>query len=217
MPAYILLYLNWYYIGVNMENVSNQKESGPSLKHKTIPEMLGIRVTEAPSYQIIKKDGEFEVRHYPKQLIAKITLHGMSYDYFRENAFKKLAAYIFEGHKNEEQVPMTSPVLQHEDPSGAWSMSFIMPPQYTLQTAPKPKNPEIVLEEVEPYDAAAVSYAGNNKLDKIQLHKKELANWIETQPGLQTEGHYFIAQYDAPFVLPIMKKNEILIKVNILH
>lgn len=200
-----------------MENTNETKEVHPSLKHKTIPEMLGIRVTEDPTYQLLKKDGEFEVRHYPKQLIAKITLHGMSYDYFRENAFKKLAAYIFEGHENEDQVPMTSPVLQHEDPNGAWSMSFILPPQYTIQTAPKPKIPEIVIEEVEPYDAAAVTYTGNNKLDKIQLHKKELSQWIGTQAGLQIEGHFFIAQYDAPFVLPVMKKNEIQVKVNIIH
>jgi hypothetical protein len=187
--------------------------------HKSIPETFGIRVDEVPIYNVLKKDADFEVRHYPKQLIAKITLHGMSYDYFREHAFEKLAAYIFEGHesKKNEQLPMTDPVLQHEDPNGAWAMSFILPKEYTLATAPKPKNPEIVLEEVEPYNAAVVTYSGSNKLTKIEEHKKELGEWVGKQKELAMSGHFFIAQYDAPFVVPHSKRNEIHVKVNTVH
>lgn len=187
-------------------------------KFKSIPETFGIRVNEEPIYKVLKKDGDFELRHYPKQLIAKITLHGMSYDYFRENAFEKLAAYIFEGNeKKSEQIPMTDPVLQHEDPNGAWTMSFILPKEYTMATAPKPKNAEVVLEEVEPYDAAVITYSGNNKVSKIEEHKKELGEWVEKQSGLAMSGHYFIAQYDAPFVVPSLKRNEVQVKVYTLH
>lgn len=201
-------------------------------KLKSIPETFGIRVNEEPIYKVLKKDGDFELRHYPKQLIAKVTLHGMSYDYFRENAFEKLAAYIFEGNQSKESVPMTSPVLtekksellpmtdpvlQHEDPSGAWTMSFILPKEYTLATAPKPKNAEIVLEEVEPYDAAVITYSGNNKVSKIEEHKKELGEWVGKQSGLAMSGHYFIAQYDAPFVVPFLKRNEVQVKIITLH
>lgn len=203
-----------------------------SEKFKSIPEAFGIRVDEEPIYNVLKKDGDFEVRHYPKQLIAKITLHGMSYDYFREYAFEKLAAYIFEGHEVKqstpmtapvltenkiEQLPMTDPVLQHEDPNGAWTMSFILPKEFTLATAPKPKNSEIVIEEVEPYNAAVITYSGNNKLTKIEEHKKELGEWVGKQKELSMSGHFFIAQYDAPFVVPFMKKNEIQVKVNTIH
>ncbi|MEA9357316.1 heme-binding protein [Bacteriovorax sp. PP10] len=188
-------------------------------KFKSIPETFGIRVNEEPIYNVLKKDGDFEVRHYPKQLIAKITLHGMSYDYFREHAFEKLAAYIFEGSesKKNEQLPMTDPILQHEDPNGAWTMSFILPKEYTLATAPKPKNPEIMLEEVEPYNAAVVTYSGNNKLSKIEEHKKELGEWVKKQNELAMTGHFFIAQYDAPFVVPHLKRNEVQVKVNTVH
>lgn len=186
-------------------------------KIKSIPETFGIRLNEEPIYTVLKKDGDFEIRHYPKQLIAKVTLHGMSYDYFREHAFEKLAAYIFEGNKSNDPIPMTSPVLQHEDPNGAWTMSFILPKGYTLQSAPRPTNPEIELEEVEPYNAAVITYSGNNKIDKIESHKKELAEWVKTQLEVSSSGHYFIAQYDAPFVIPFLKRNEIQVKVNTVH
>lgn len=201
-------------------------------KLKSIPEALGIRVNEEPIYKVLKKDGDFEVRHYPKQLRAKVTLHGMSFDFFREEAFKKLATYIFEGNESQksmpmtspvlelketEQIPMTSPVLQHEDPNGSWTMSFILPEEYNLQNAPRPKNPEIILEEIEAYDCAVVTYSGNNKTQKIESHKKELKEWLSQQTGLTPEGAFFIAQYDAPFVIPFMKRNEVQVKVNLVH
>ena len=187
-------------------------------KHKSIPEALGIQVDDHPIYTILKKDGEFELRHYPDQLIAKITLHGMSYDYFRQTAFEKLAHYIYEGNvEKKEQIPMTTPVLQHEDLQGAWNMSFILPSEYNLQTAPRPKDPDIVLEEVESYDAAVVIYSGNNKMDTIEQHKKDLNEWLEKQSLVKKDEHFYIAQYDAPFVIPHMKRNEVQVKVNPIH
>ena len=217
-----------------METTHDSQELHVHLKEKlkSIPETFGIRLNEEPIYKVLRKDGDFEVRHYPKQLIAKVTLHGMSYDYFREHAFELLAAYIFEGNeskkavpmtspvlteKSHDQIAMTSPVLQHEDPSGAWTMSFILPKEFTLATAPKPNNPEIQLEEVEPYEAASVTYTGNNNLKNIEEHKKLLADWVSKQPELDVVGHFFIAQYDAPFVIPFLKRNEIQVKIKTIH
>lgn len=198
-----------------MENNSDQTNITNDEKHKSRPDVLDIQIDDHPIYKVIKQDGEFELRHYPDQLIAKITLHGMSYDYFRKTAFDKLAHYIYEGNeKKREQIPMTSPVLQHEDLQGAWNMSFILPSEYNLQTAPRPKDPDIVLEEVESYDAAVVIYSGNNKMDKIEQHKKELSEWLERQSLVKKDDHFYIAQYDAPFVIPHMKRNEVQVKVN---
>ena len=201
-----------------MENNPDHLIHGQKENHKSIPETLGIRIDDHPIYKVLKKDGEFELRHYPRQIIAKITLHGMSYDYFRQTAFAKLAHYIYEGSdEKKEQIPMTTPVLQHEDLQGSWNMSFILPSEYNLQTAPHPKDPDIILEEVEAYDAAVVMYSGNNKLDKIQQHKKDLNQWLEKQSLVKTNEHFYIAQYDAPFVIPHMKRNEVQVKVNQLH
>lgn len=196
-------------------------------KPKSIPNMFGTRVNEEPPYKVIKKDGDFEIRRYEKQLVAKITLHGMSFDYFREHAFEKLADYIFEGnrttapvhheHGKGEQIPMTSPVYQEETHTGAWSMWFILPKEYTLATAPKPKNSEIVLEEIEPYEVACVSYSGHNSVDKIKLHEREITGWLISHAEYTPTGKYMIAQYDAPFVIPVLKKNEIQVKLKYLH
>lgn len=202
-------------------------------KIKSIPEMFGIRVNEEPIYKVLKTDGDFEIRSYGTQLIAKITMHGMSFDYFREHAFEKLADYIFEGnmknksipmtapviheHGKGEQVPMTTPVYQEESGAGVWTMSFILPKEYTLATAPQPKNKDIVLEVVEPYEVACVSYSGHNSIDKIKMHERELAAWLVDHSEYVPTGKYMIAQYDAPFVIPFLKKNEIQVKLKYLH
>lgn len=202
-------------------------------KLKSIPEVFGIRVNEEPSYKVLKTDGDFEIRSYEKQLIAKITMHGMSFDYFREHAFEKLADYIFEGnskkesipmtapvihqHGKGEQVPMRSPVYQEETNAGVWSMWFILPKEYTLSTAPKPKNSDIVLEEIEPYEVACISYTGHNSVDKIKSHERDLAAWLTKHTEYAPTGKYMIAQYDAPFVIPFLKKNEIQVKLKYLH
>lgn len=216
-----------------MENESQQLHIPTTEKIKSIPEMFGIRVNEEPSYKVLKSDGDFEVRRYENQLIAKITMHGMSFDYFREHAFEKLADYIFEGntknksismtapviheHGRGEQIPMTSPVYQEEIGAGIWSMYFILPKEYTLATAPQPKNKDITLEIVEPYEVACLSYSGHNSIDKIKLHERELAAWLVDHSEYVPTGKYMIAQYDAPFVIPFFKKNEIQVKLKYLH
>lgn len=198
--------------------IEPQKSNIPLTERlKSIPEMFGIRVNEEPKYKVLKTDGNFEVRRYEKQLIAKITMHGMSFDYFREHAFEKLADYIFEGNVKNKSIPMTSPVYQEETGAGVWSMSFILPKEYTLATAPQPKNSDIVLEVVEPYEVACVSYSGHNSMDKIKLHERELAAWLIDHSEYVPTGKYMITQYDAPFVIPFLKKNEIQVKLKYLH
>ena len=62
---------------------------------KSIPEFVGLRFNEEPEYEVLQRYGEFELRRYSKQLRAKVTLKGLSFEEFRKVGFHKLAAYIF--------------------------------------------------------------------------------------------------------------------------
>jgi len=206
-------------------------------KLKSIPEIFGIRVNEEPEYRVISTDGDFEVRQYSRQVIAKVSMKGLPFDDFREAAFKKLANYIFKGNKANESIPMTSPVMeqhgsgenipnqiamktplfQQETEEGGWTMSFILPKEFTLKDAPKPDDSDISLEEVAPYEVAVHSYSGNNSLEKIKTHERHLADWLKSQPQLKMQGKFMVAQYDAPFVIPLFKRNEIQVRLESLH
>lgn len=176
-------------------------------KLKSIPEMLGIRLNEEPPYETVEQDGDFEIRVYQKQLRASMTIQNTSFEEFREKAFDALAAYIYE--ENSEIIDMTSPVLQSETSDNTWTMSIVLPEKFSLSDVPKPVNPDIQISEVKPMDVAVCSYHGNNSLEKIETHKKKLLDWLDKHPKYEPAGEYSVAQYDAPFVIPFMKKNEI--------
>lgn len=201
---------------------------------KVIPETFGIRLNEEPHYRVLMKDGNFEIRLYSKQLVAKVTLSGLDFNEFRETAFKKLAGYIFEGNSESKAIPMTSPVLEQHgfgqriamtspvyqeesDEASTWTMSFILPEEYTMDNAPTPLNDEVRLEEIPQYQVASLTYSGNNSLEKVKEHERELAEWLNIQTHIQSVGKYMIAQYDAPFVIPFMKRNEIQVRVKSVH
>lgn len=176
-------------------------------KLKSIPEVIGIRLNEEPPYETVETDGDFEIRVYQKQLRASVTIENTSFDEFRERAFKTLAAYIF--GENHEDIEMTAPVLQTQNSEHSWTMSFILPQKYSLEDLPKPENPEIKISEVKSMDVAVICYHGNNSLEKMEEHKKELLDWLDKHPKFEPAGEYLAAQYDAPFVIPFLKKNEI--------
>lgn len=94
-------------------------------------------------------------------------------------------------------------------------MSFILPSKYNLSNVPQPLDSEVKLLEIPPYDAASVRYAGTNSIESVKSHEAQLNSWIETQPQLNAEEDFFTAQYDGPFAIPFLRRNEILVKVHL--
>lgn len=195
-------------------------------KLKSIPEVFGIRLNEEPAYELLKKDGDFELRRYPKQLRAKVTVAESDFDLFRETAFEKLAAFIFGGNHAKTDISMTAPVLlehaiqhgPHEgEPAKGWTMSFIMPSKFHFRSLPKPNDPSVKIEEAPPAEVAVMKYSGINTLQAVLQHQPELERWIASQPGLKKKGDIIIAQYDGPFVLPFMRRNELQFEVQHSH
>ncbi len=176
-------------------------------KLKSIPEMLGIRLNEEPPYESVEKEGDFEIRVYQKQLRASVTIENRPFDEFREKAFDTLTEYVY--GENSEIIDMTSPALLSQTSDNSWTMSIVLPEKFSLKDMPKPLNPDIQISEVKATDVAVYCYHGNNSLEKIETHKKELLDWLDKHPKYEAAGEASAAQYDAPFVIPFMKKNEI--------
>jgi SOUL heme-binding protein len=198
---------------------------------KSIPEVLGIRVNEEPEYTVLKKFGNIEVRRYKAQLHAQLTLSDKNFDSFREKAFKILANYIFGGNQSKrniamtspvlqkkssdssETIAMTSPVLQKKNSDGQWTMSFILPAKFNLKNAPSPDDQQVKLKEEPGFDAVTLRYSGNNNLEVQKEKEQELKKWLDQNPNYKAKSEPFTAQYDAPFVVPFFKRNEIFVKI----
>ena len=196
---------------------------GAALAAGSLGYYLYERSTEQPRYRLITKDGDFEVRTYPKMLVAEVITSGEREEALN-SGFRKLAGYIFAKSRGGEKIAMTAPVLQDREPlsmtapvlqSGAgeklWRTRFIMPAGRTPSDLPSPPA-DIHIEEIGPRNIAAVRFSGRASDLAIAEHAARLTEWMSRQ-SLKAGGDAVYAFYNSPFIPPFLRRNEILIPV----
>jgi len=188
---------------------------------------LDAMAIEEAKYDVIKKDNNFEIRDYAPHILAEIVVEGDLKD-AGNKAFKRLFRYISGDNRSRNKVVMTAPVSQQPlgekikmtAPVGqqrvkeSWAVSFMMPASYTLETLPEPEDPEVTLRQVPARRMAAVRYSGFWSEKGYLRYKLELESWIH-EKGLIIVGDPIWARYNSPFTLWFLRRNEILIPVDI--
>jgi hypothetical protein len=110
-----------------------------------------------------------------------------------------------------EKIEMTAPVGQQRV-QDRWAVSFMMPASSTLETLPKPEDPEITLRQVPSRRMAAVRYSGFWSEKNYRTYLGKLESWID-QNGLTITGDPVWARYNSPYSLWFLRRNEILIPI----
>ena len=172
--------------------------------------IFGYSNVETAPYSVLEKQGPYELRHY-ERLVLVTTSMPESSETQRTN-FYKLFDYISGKNEKAQEIPMTSPVFMDRNDTKTESMSFVLPKDFTIKTAPPPKDPSVKLEEITDYTVAAITFSGLLSKSKIDENKTMLEKWIETK-GYETTGPAKAAGYNPPFTIPAMRRNEILIPV----
>jgi len=113
----------------------------------------------------------------------------------------------------KEEIKMTAPVGQQRVQE-SWAISFMMPASYTLETLPEPDDPKVMLRQVPARRIAAVRYSGFWSEKNFHRYKLELESWIHER-GLTIVGDPIWARYNPPFTPWFLRRNEILIPVNV--
>lgn len=190
-----------------------------------------VMAAEEPKFEVITRDGDFELRQYAPMLVAETFVDG-SQDDASSRGFRAIAGYIFGDNKragqSAEKIAMTAPVtLEKQDAAqkiamtapvtlqqqgGRWRVHFVMPSQYTLADLPKPNNPAVTLREIPGQKVAALRFSGFVGEDKVASKTTELRDWIVAR-GMSLTGATQLARYDPPWALPFMRRNEILVEV----
>ena len=188
--------------------------------------VLGKRDAAEPPYELLKRDGAFEVRRYGSMVIAETFTDEGSYSAASGKGFKRLAGYIFGKNNSKssismtapvlqepasEKIPMTAPVLQQQNKSG-WSMAFVLPEGFTLQSAPEPLDPEVTLRELQPSTIAVVTFSGLHSAANLDKYGRQLQAWLEKQ-GYRALSEPKLASYDPPWTIPFLRRNEVQIKI----
>ncbi|UCB44916.1 MAG: heme-binding protein [Spirochaetota bacterium] len=186
---------------------------------------------ERPSYEVIEKHNGYEVRMYDPYIIAETEVTG-GYESASNKGFGILAGYIFGNNTRKEKVAMTAPVAMEKkqtgekismtvpvimQPKGAeqnekYIMSFMMPSKYTLDNLPKPNDPAVKLHRVSEKKVAALRFSMLAKADRVEKKTKQLREALK-RDGFTAFSEPEIARYNAPFSNPLLRRNEILIKI----
>lgn len=185
--------------------------------------------TEEPAFTVSMKEGAFEVRSYPALVAAQVNVTGTR-DEASSAGFKLLAGYIFGGNTRRQSIAMTAPVVQAQSgsekiamtapviqspmpgQSGAWTVRFIMPAAYTLDTLPTPNDAKVQLMLLPPARFAAVTFSGLARENDVALRTAELNVYIKSQ-ALQAVGPPALARYNPPWTPWFMRRNEVLVAV----
>ena len=181
-------------------------------------------MTESPNYSILKKENKIELRLYPNFIKAEVTIQDINYRSAVFKGFNILADYIFGNNVKAEKIAMTTPVQVSQSQKiamtkpvtvsgdGNYTVAFIMPSEFTMDSLPIPKNDKVKFLSVPSQTMAAIRYSGYFKESSISKAKQQLKSWLEKE-GLETEGDFIIAGYNPPWIPGFLARNEVLISI----
>lgn len=194
----------------------------PSFKDilQSIPGVFGIRLEEEPAFDVVETIGDVEIRRYQPALIAQVTVPG-DHETALNRAFTMLAGYIYGGNEADEKMPMTSPVYQARGDLGAatspvvqggggdgWTVGFFLSNTLTPDAAPAPNDKSIELVMQPETLLGSLRYSGNNDAGARAAAKERLLATLAGQARWQVVDDVSWAQYDQPFAVPFLKRNE---------
>ena len=169
-----------------------------------------VLAVEEPAYRTVLKDGAFEIRDYPALVVAETTATGSQWEAGGQG-FRALAGYIFGGNRNQRKIAMTAPVGMTQT-GGEWVVRFTMPRGYALDTLPKPDNARVALREAPPTRFAVLGFSGLAREGTVADRKAELSAWIAKRQ-LRPTGPATLAQYNPPWTLWFLRRNEVMVPV----
>jgi len=181
------------------------------------------RGVEEPAFEVLSRDGDVEVRRYESTVIAVTDVEG-DRDAALSEGFRRLAGYIFGKNRSRknivmtapvsaaayEKIAMTAPVSATASSEVSFRVTFTMPPGSKLEELPEPEDGRVRLEAVPGRDVAAIRFSGRARTDAIEEQTARIVAWAKLS-GRAIEGAPTLAQYDPPFTMPVMRRNEMLV------
>jgi len=177
-----------------------------------------------PVFKLVSQDGDVEIRDYGPVLVAQMSFAG-DRDRAVRAGFELLSGYIFGKNETTQKIAMTAPIAQFRssivtsslagqspvtsDDTAEWTIRFMMPMGFTLDTLPKPDDRRIMVVEVPARRVAALRFSGLWTDGNFATHRDQLAAWLKAK-GLKPVGEPTYAYYDPPWQPFFWRRNEIL-------
>ena len=172
-------------------------------------------MTKRQEYKVLRTYKDFEVREYLPCVLAEVKVSA-EYSTAASSAFGSLFQYISKGNSNSEKIAMTAPVIaaqkESNPDSNQWFVSFVMPSGSTFGRLPHPKDPRVVLRELDVEVCIALSFRGKANKELSDQKMRELRS-AAAKEGISMSDETRIARFDPPFKPGFMQYNEIVIPI----
>lgn len=164
---------------------------------------------EEPTWHLLDQFDSIELRYYEPSIQATTTLANSGET---SAGFRRLAGFIFGDNSTSGKIAMTAPV-QETLVADSPTMAFTLPAEYSLGDLPEPRDPSVTIKQVPGKTVAVIRFSGwatgyavESKTGELlaSLHKRDIA--VIGVPSLN--------QYNPPWTLPFLRRNEIMIEIN---
>jgi hypothetical protein len=181
---------------------------------------------EQPKFEIEEAKEDFQLRRYGPTVVAETTVDG-SFGDAGNQAFRRLAGYIFGANDGGRKIAMTAPVAQakndgtkiamsapvsQEKRGEGWIVSFTMPSAFTMATLPRPNDARVTLREVAGRRVAAIRFSGTWSPERFAEKALELESEMARRK-LTAGGPPVYARYDPPWTPWFLRRNEVLVPI----
>lgn len=180
-----------------------------------------LMALDEPSYTVLKKDGRFELRRYEPYIVVETIVADSVLDDASTAGFRKLFKYITGNNRTSADIAMTAPVITEPSrsipmtapvtsvrTSDGYTIAFVMPKEFTLETTPVPNDPALTVRLVPSRTVAVIRFSGRWTDEAMSERTEELAAWVASIAAVP-DGKPLIARYDPPIMPWFLRRNEI--------
>ena len=171
----------------------------------TLSLISNVMAAEEVKYTIIVKNKLYEIREYSDRLVIETKTSDQS------SSFRKLFKYISGNNKDKKEIKMTTPVTQTEK-NGNMTMQFYMPAEFDESNVPDPNNSEVKVLNIKGGYYAAIKYSGRASDGNYVKHKDILEDQLK-KDEISIISKPIRATYNSPFTLPMLRRNEVMFKI----
>ena len=166
-----------------------------------------VMANEESKYDVVKSNNTYEIRKYSDRLAIQVASTSGN------NSFRKLFDYISGNNEKNQKIEMTVPVTVTEQ-SESTIMQFYLPSEFDKNNTPNPISSDVEVITIEGGYYAVIKYSGRSS-DKNFLKNKNILEKQLKQDNITIISPPIRASYNSPFTLPMLKRNEIMYKINL--
>lgn len=186
---------------------------------------LSARGIAEPAYRTVERRNGYDVREYDELLAAQVSVAAPWSEALRQGT-ALLSAYLSGANTTQESIAMARPL--GVEPEGeaiaadapvlavakdtSWLISFVMPPDRTIVTLPRPNDPRVRIVRIPGRAAAVLAFSGAVSRDRVALQEERLRGLL-ARDGAVILGPATVAQYHPSWAPPFLRRNEVILPV----